>query len=254
MASLKRKCPAASARPSALRLDHAAAQVLDLFDHLPQVFLFVKDRAGRFVKANRAELELHGCRRESEMLGRTDFDYHPPALAAQYVEEDRRVMASRKPLPNQVWLVLDHLRMPRWYVCTKLPVLNDAGAVIGIAGVMRPYDHTGPSPAQYSRLTPVMDFVLKRYGERIDITQMAALAHLSVSQLQRQFQKLFGMSPGDYLLKVRLLMARRRLEETNDPLGQIAAECGFYDQSHFNRALRDQAGLAPSAYRARFRR
>ena len=232
----------------------AAAQILALFDHLPQVCLFVKDAEGRFVKANPAEFDLHGCTREAEMLGKTDFDYHPPALAAQYVEEDRRVMKSRKPLADQVWLVMDHNRMPRWYVCTKIPLLHPRGRAIGVAGVMRPYDHAGPSPVQYNRLTPVMDFVLKRYGERIDAAQMAALANLSVSQFQREFQKLFGMSPGEYLLRVRLHMARRRLEESDQPLGTVALECGFYDQSHFNRAFRAQVGLAPRAYRSRFRR
>src|SRR3954467_2312903 len=76
-----------------------------LFDVLPDVYLFVKDRRHRFVRANRSELALHGCENETEILGRTDFDFHPPALAAQYVEEDRHVMESGRPLLNQVWLV-----------------------------------------------------------------------------------------------------------------------------------------------------
>ncbi|HXG48006.1 MAG TPA: AraC family transcriptional regulator [Methylomirabilota bacterium] len=229
-------------------------QLLELFEALPRVYLFVKDTAGRFVKANGPMLLLHGCRKEAEMLGRTDFDFHPPALAAQYVEEDRRVMRSRKPLRDQVWLVMGHDGMPRWYLSTKIPLLSDRGRALGIAGVLRPYDHTGPSPAQYGRLTPAMEFVLQHYGERIEVRQLADLAHLSVSQLQREFHRLFRMSPGEYLLKVRLLMARRRLEETGDPIGDIALDCGFYDQSHFNRAFRAQVGLAPRSYRSRFRR
>jgi len=225
-----------------------------LFEHLPRVYLFVKDLAGRFMKVNLPFVLLHGCRHEREILGRTDFDFHPPALAAQYVEEDRRVIRSGRPLADQVWLVLGHDRMPRWYLSSKMPVFGAAGAAVGLAGVLRPYDHTGASPAAYHRLTPVMEHVVGRYGERIAVEELAARAHLSVSQLQREFRRLFGQTPGAYLLRVRLLMARRRLEETNDPFGLIALECGFYDQSHFNRAFRAHVGMPPGAYRRRFRR
>src|SRR5690606_28465930 len=161
-----------------------------------------------------ASLIMHGCADLSGIVGKTDFDFHPPALAAQYVEEDRRVMSSGKPLPDQVWLVMSHDGMPRWYLCTKVPLWGRDGKPAGLAGVMRLYDHTGPSPRDYHRLTPVMEFVLARYGERIEVAQLAAAGNLSVSQLQREFRRLFRMSPGEYLLKVRLMVARRRLEET----------------------------------------
>jgi AraC-like DNA-binding protein len=229
-------------------------QLLQLFDHLPRVYLFMKDRQGRFMKANRAELSLHGLRTEAEMIGRTDYDFHPPAMAAQYVEEDGRVMRSGRPLCDQVWLVMGHDKLPRWYLCTKIPLHDRRGKSLGIAGVMRPFDQSGPSPSQYSRLTPVMEFVLANYGQRIEIAELARLAHLSVSQFQREFRRLFAMSAGDYLLKVRLLIARRRLEDGSDPVGQVALDCGFYDQSHFNRAFRAQMGMPPLEYRRKFQR
>ena len=69
----------------------------ELFEVLPNVYLFVKDRQHRFVMANRSELQLHNLKTEAEIVGRTDFDFHPPALAAQYVEEDRKVMAAGRP-------------------------------------------------------------------------------------------------------------------------------------------------------------
>ena len=228
--------------------------LLELFEYLPRVYLFVKDLDGRFVKVNRPMLLLHGCREEADMLGRTDFDFHPPALATQYVDEDRRVMDSRKPLCDQVWLVMGHDRMPRWYLSTKIPLLGRNGKPVGLAGVLRPYDHAGPSPAHYSRMTQVMEYVVAHYGEKMPLSLLAALAHLSVSQFQREFGRLYGMSPGEYLLKVRLLMARRALEEGNAAVGAIALECGFYDQSHFNRAFRAQLGIPPLEYRRRFRR
>ena len=229
----------------------AAVQALDLFDALPDVFLFVKNRESRFVKFNKAWLTMHGCATAADALGKTDYDYHPPALAAQYVAEDERVMRSGKPLCDQAWLVSDHTGMPRWYLCTKMPLFDADGTVSGLAGVLRPFDHAGNAPDEYRRLTPAMEYVLEHYRRPISVADLARRAELSASQLQREFRRLFGMSVGDYLLRLRLLMAQRRLRETADAIGQIAADCGFYDQSHFTRAFKAHTGLAPQQYRRR---
>jgi len=229
-----------------------AEQCLTLFDHLPRAYLFVKDHRSRFVKVNPAFLSLHGIERASSVIGRTDFDFHPPAMAAQYVEEDRRVMDLGVPLPDQVWLVMGHGRFPHWFVSTKLPLRDRSGRSCGIAGVMRPYDHAGVAPAEYQRLTAAMEFVHTHFREKIAVEELAACAHLSVSQLQREFRRLFAMTPLEYVTRVRLMMARRQLEVTADPVGTIALDCGFYDQSHFTKIFRERTGLAPLAYRRRF--
>lgn len=234
------------------------AQVADpgflaqLFDHLPQVFLYVKDRSHRFVRANAAMARLWGCATTAEVIGKTDYAFSPPALADQYVEEDSRVMESNSPLVDQVWLVPDAAGIPAWYFSTKLPIPGRDGQVIGIAGVMRAHDHAGDAPGDYRRLSRVCEHVLAHYDEPVAVATLAALANLSVSQLQREFRRLFHMSPGNYLEHVRLTVARRELSLTLKPAGRIALECGFYDQSHFTRIFRAATGLSPTVYRRRF--
>jgi AraC-like DNA-binding protein len=232
----------------------APDEALRLFDFLPRVYLFIKDAESRFVKVNEPMLELKALKSQAEIVGKTDFDFHPPMLAAQYVEEDRRVMSSGQPLVDQVWLVMGADRMPRWYLSSKIPLRGKDGAVAGLAGVLRPYDGAGPSPGDYHRLTPVMEYALGNFGARITVRQLAKIAHLSVSQLQREFQRLFGMTPMEYLLRVRLLVARRQMEESDEPLGNIALECGFHDQSHFARYFRNRVGMTPGEYRSKFRK
>jgi AraC-like DNA-binding protein len=141
--------------------------------------------------------------------------------------------------------------MPRWYLCTKMPLFDADGTVSGLAGVLRPFDHAGNAPDEYRRLTPAMEYVLEHYSRPISVADLARRAELSASQLQREFRRLFGMSVGDYLLRLRLLMAQRRLRETADAIGRIATDCGFYDQSHFTRAFKAHTGLAPQQYRRR---
>jgi len=81
------------------------------------------------------------------------------------------------------------------------------------------------------------------------VGDLARRAGLSASQLQREFRRLFGMTVGDYVLRLRLLMAQRRLRLTTDAAGRIAIDCGFYDQAHFTRAFKRHTGQTPLEYR-----
>jgi AraC-like DNA-binding protein len=231
--------------------DFAAEQVLALFDALPDVHLFVKNRESRFLRVNEAWLALHGCRSAADAIGRTDHDFHPPALADQYVAEDERVMRSGKPLRDQPWLVADHTGMPQWYLCTKLPLFDPAGRVSGIAGILQPFGQAGHAPEEYRRLTPALEYVVENYRRPLNVGDLARRAGLSASQLQREFRRLFRMTVGDYVLRLRLLMARRRLRTTTDAVGRIATDCGFYDQAHFTRAFKKHTGQTPLEYRRR---
>jgi AraC-like DNA-binding protein len=124
--------------------------------------------------------------------------------------------------------------------------------VVGLAGVMRRAEHAGVAPREYARLAPVLDAVLSGYGRPLVVAGLARRAGLSVSQLQREFARLLHQTPSAYIVRVRVLMARRQLERSTRALGAIALDCGFYDQSHFTRTFRAQTGMAPSDYRKRF--
>ena len=233
------------ARPSSL---------LDLFDALPGVYMYIKDRESRFVRANRVVCEVVGAGHPDELIGHTDFDYFPPAIATQYVAEDQRVVTSGEPLSGQVWIVPGKSSVPGLYLCSKIPLHGPKSEVIGIAGLKRPYEYSGDDSAGYSRLVSVIAFVTENYGREIEVSDMAGHVHLSASQLQREFSKNFGITPSRYLREVRVGVVRHLLESSDLSVTQIAAQCGFYDQSHLTRHFKSSTGLTPLKYRQRFRR
>ena len=61
-----------------------AESVIQLFNALPQTYFYAKDTESRFVKVNRLFLENHGLEDESQALGRTDHDFHPPLMSGRY--------------------------------------------------------------------------------------------------------------------------------------------------------------------------
>lgn len=227
--------------------------LLELFDFIPGVYMYIKDVQGRYVRANRVVCDVVGASSPDELIGKTDFDFFPPAIATQYIAEDRRVIESGQPLANQVWLVPGRNGVPRVCLCSKIPLMKQGGEVAGIAGIKRPYELSDDGSSGHSRLMSVVHFVSQHYAQNIEVKDMAEHVLLSVSQLQREFANQFGISPSRYLREVRIGVARHLIESTDLPISQVATECGFYDQSHFTRHFKASTGLTPLKYRARYR-
>lgn len=230
----------------------AAASLIALYDTLPGVAFYAKDTRSRFVRANALALNTLGRRIEAEVLGLTDHDFHPPALAAAYIAEDQRVMATRRGITGQVWLVYHQQRQPVWYVSSKVPLMNERGKVIGLAGAMYPIEQPEEADRHFRELTPVIRHIETHYAEPVSMAGMARLAGISATHFNRRFQQLLRTSPTSYLLTVRVQAARRALSETRRTMAEIAADIGFCDQSHFTRHFRRHTGLTPAAYRKRY--
>ncbi|MBI1374751.1 MAG: helix-turn-helix domain-containing protein [Phycisphaera sp.] len=230
-----------------------ALSVMGLFEYLPSARFYAKTRESRFVRVNSAFLEPHGAKHERDMLGKTDRDFHPPALAEAYIAEDQRVMRGARPIPNQVWLVPHFRGMPQWYVSSKTPLFDAAGDVIGIAGVMYPIDTPREQTHYFRELTPVITHIEQHYTETISMEEMAKLADLSPTHFNRRFRALLRMSPTQYVHALRIQQAQRMLSQTHDPVSDIAIAMGYFDQSHFTKRFRRVTGLTPQGYRKRFR-
>ena len=91
------------------------------------------------------------------------------------------------------------------------------------------------------------------YQQSIDIAALADTAVVAKTHVTRAFRTHYGCSPGEYLRALRLEQARARLVNTDMPVAHIAAETGFFDQSHLTRLFTKTYGLPPVAYRSRER-
>lgn len=231
----------------------AAWALIELFEYLPGVIFYAKDRESRYRAANQAMLAAKNLSDPAELLGKTDHDFHPPLLADAYVAEDRRVMKLGHALPNQVWFIIDRSGRPGWFNSSKTPLRNLEGAVIGIAGVRYSIETPEDRQRQFKALAPVIHYLEQHYMEPVSMKQMASLAGISSTHLNRQFSQIFNMSPTRFLHALRIEKARHLLASTNLAIGEIALETGYYDQSHFTRHFRRLTNLSPRAYRQRFR-
>jgi transcriptional regulator GlxA family with amidase domain len=220
-----------------------------LFDFIPGLQFFAKDRRGKMMFLNQANREKFHTTDEMATIGLSDFDLNPPSLAQSYVEDDARIYASGEPLLNHVELGFDEQGIPEWSVVNKLPIRSRAGKIIGIMGFALPLQEQSKLPPPFQGISEVVSQVRQNYQQDISVGGLAQLAGLSVSQLDRKFKACFGIGPQQFLLKIRLLAACRQLTATDNGLAQIASECGFTHPSAFAYQFRRHLGLTPREFR-----
>lgn len=101
------------------------------------------------------------------------------------------------------------------------------------------------------RIHRLQDALCARLKERWTLGDMAEVAVMSERHLRRRFVAVAGMSPGDYLTRLRLQLARQLMEETPWHLTRIAGEVGLGDDRRLRRAWKRFAADSPQAWRRR---
>lgn len=99
------------------------------------------------------------------------------------------------------------------------------------------------------RLRRVLDCVESRLGEDLSMVDLAGAAELSPLYFARAFRQETGTTPHRHLLERRIERAKRLLTATEMPIVEIAAACGFCDQSHLARWFKRIVGATPSRWR-----
>jgi diguanylate cyclase (GGDEF)-like protein/PAS domain S-box-containing protein len=111
------------------------AMLRTLFANLPDT-LYVKDTESRFLMANQGAVENMGATSSAELMGKTDFDFFPEALAAGFFEDERKVLSGKPQISKEEYITEPDGRI-RYLSTTKVPLFDTAGKVIGMAGVGR---------------------------------------------------------------------------------------------------------------------
>ena len=82
----------------------------------------------------------------------------------------------------------------------------------------------------------------------MDVEEICRIGFMSASSLQRAFNEHFGMSPKQYLIKLRMSQALTLLAEGTLSVKEISDACGFRDDKYFSRAFKRKYGYPPSHF------
>jgi len=211
------------------------------------VVFFIKDDQCRYVHVNRTLVQRLGLRGREEIIGRSVLELYPPGLAATYIAQDRRVLAGET-FDNVLELQLYPNRRRGWCLTFKQP-LRDGARISGLIGISRDLGQPDSQHSSFARLQQTLAHMQAHFDEPLRAAALAAIAGVSVSQLERLFRRVFQITPQQMLTKVRIEAAMRMLHGEGS-IAEIGQACGFTDQSAFARQFRATVGMPPRDYRA----
>ena len=214
--------------------------------------LFAIDQDARIVGAH-----LGG--REFLRSQNIELAQHPSFWSA--FERDIKIFAGRGESDSAVRLKPNDGGMVRYALMTPPALIK------GSKGAAHSDHHTRPRLDLLNRFEPVeyasqgggglSTLALKRVhqlietnlGHDLSLTSMANAAGLSVHHFARVFKQTQGLTPHEFVMKSRIERSRQLLTSSDLSLAEIAASCGFADQSHFARTFRRFTGETPRSFR-----
>ncbi|MEW4455631.1 AraC family transcriptional regulator [Bremerella sp. JC817] len=221
-----------------------------LFDHLPDIVFFIKNTMGQYLVVNNTLVQRCGVKAKSDLLGKTPGEVLRPPLAQSFEDQDRKVLATGQPLIGQLELHFYASRDVGWCLTSKLPLRNKAAEVVGLVGVSQDLRLPDLATDEYQHVINAINYAEANLENPPSVAQLAEIAEMSPYQLDRRMRRVFGLTTGQWLLKLRIDLAQRRLRMTEDSISSIAMEAGYADQSAFTRQFRRATGMSPRDYRS----
>jgi AraC-like DNA-binding protein len=95
----------------------------------------------------------------------------------------------------------------------------------------------------------VIQIIQNNIREKINFDQLAKDACMSRAAFYKKFKETFGYTPGQYVIKERLKLAKQILIKCNSSVTQACFSCGFENLSHFTTAFTRENQLTPSQFK-----
>lgn len=107
---------------------------------------------------------------------------------------------------------------------------------------------TAPAAMDAERLNRVFDYIEQNLHGKISVKTLAGIACMSLTHFKRLFKAGTGMPGRDYVFKERMRRAQTLLRKGNMRIAEVAALCGFCDQSYLDRCFRRHCQCSPGDF------
>lgn len=106
----------------------------------------------------------------------------------------------------------------------------------------------------FNRLNTAKDYISSNYNTKIELNDLGKISTLSPHHLLRKFKSAFGITPHNYLTKIRIKKAEEFLRQSEKSVTEICQEVGFESLSSFGILFKRKTGYPPDKYRLKHRK
>jgi transcriptional regulator GlxA family with amidase domain len=104
-----------------------------------------------------------------------------------------------------------------------------------------------------AEIASAQQWLARHFSVARPVDEVVKHSRLAERTFKRRFVGATGLAPIDYVQRLRVEDAKRRLERTDAPIDEISWRVGYEDPAFFRRLFKRTTGMAPGAYRKRFR-
>jgi len=141
--------------------------------------IYFKDTSSRFLRVNKAQAEVLGLNSAADAIGKTDFDFFTPEHAKEAFADEQRLFESRQPVIDKVERIRRGDGTFRWVSATKVPMANERGEVIGLAGISRDITERKNAELEKQVLFRIMDGI----SQTEKLSDLLELIHESINEV-----------------------------------------------------------------------
>jgi AraC family transcriptional regulator len=191
--------------------------------------------------------------RHTDAIGENGARFFIVELDDRWAEVAQTFTSATTPLAevhggDAVWTALRLYLDLRSESLTELAVESSMYELIGGLQAMTPLEDREREAAAAADTADVID---RLFGGPIGLARLAESVGLHPVVLARIFRRTYKRSIGEYIQGRRVQAVSRALLETDESIAKIAADCGFFDQSHLTRVFKSVTGTTPNEYRKR---
>jgi PAS domain S-box-containing protein len=140
-----------------------------LIDNLPD-YIYAMDTEGRFVLANMTIARYLGAASPDELLGKTNFDFYPPELAARHHVLDQEIMQSGQSVVNREESATDLAGNQVRFLTNAIPSQDSQGKIMGLIGITRDITERVRAEEEIRWLKEFNEGIVQNMAEGIVVT------------------------------------------------------------------------------------
>ena len=222
-----------------------------IFRVIPDIVFCVKDAGRVYRAANPAFAHRLGLVSEDQVIGRRAEELFPEDLAKVYREQDEEVLLRGREFTDRLELITSRDGSLGWYLASKFALKDEHGTITGLVSISRDLDTPSLGDLKMAGLRRVVEWVHEHIDEEIHVEDLARIAGMKVAHLERRVKRVFKLSVGQFVRKVRIDLAVKLLRETDLGIAEIAQRCGYSEQSSLTRQFKSAVGCPPGEFRSR---
>ena len=147
-------------------------------------------------------------------------------------------------------LVLKSLLLQFLALANRLYSSSEAESPTGFVNTLnRQHTSQGINKKTALKIKAAVSYIDESFQDKITLAHLSEIAEMSIPHFSATFKLLSGISPIEYTVRKRIVIAKEALRETDTSILLISTNCGFGSLSNFNHLFKLYTGMSPREYR-----